>query len=191
MPTIGAVPHVKGVLFADYVRMLRSHKEIDWRRHLVEEDRPLLAARVDPAAWYPMSTFERLGNAILEELAHGQLDMVRLWGQASVDQLCTDQPILLAPNDPVETLNRFRVLRATYFDFEALQIPTLLDDEAELVIGYGMGMPAEEAAAWQTMGFFERLLGRAGAEGITASFLSQSWQGGGRTKIKLSWQSLY
>jgi len=57
--------NVKGVLFADYVRMIRHHKGVDWDRCLSPEDLQYVQTRVEPDQWYPMTTFERLGDAIL------------------------------------------------------------------------------------------------------------------------------
>ena len=94
---------------------------------------------------------------------------------------------LVADGDPVETLKRFRVLRATYFDFDALEILMLLDDQAQVVIRYYMGATAEEAASWQTMGFFERLLEVAGASDISARFVERQWAGDARTLLDLGW----
>src|SRR5262245_47547786 len=117
--------HVKGVLFLDYVRMLRSHKNVDWSLHLPPEDRPWLEERIDPAGWYPMSTFERFGEVILRVVAGGDLRAVRAWGRFQVDTVRATQPHLVEPGDPIETLARFRVFRATFFDFEALELPML------------------------------------------------------------------
>lgn len=61
-----------------------------------------------------METFERYGNAILREAASGDLEAVRMWGRMSVDQLCELTPNLVAKGDPVETMMRFRVQRATF-----------------------------------------------------------------------------
>lgn len=180
--------HVKGVLFADYARMMRSQKRIDWARHLGEEDLRWLAVRIAPDDWYPMESFERMGNAILAEIASSDLETVRAWGRYSVDQLLAANPHLVAPGDPVETLMRFRVLRSTYFDFEALEIPTLTDDQAEIVIHYHMGPIAEEAASFQTRGFFERLLELSGAVAVDARFLEHSWAGDPRTTLLIDWQ---
>lgn len=105
----------------------------------------------------------------------------------SVDQLAAATPSLVAEGDPVDTMMRFRVQRATYFDFEALEIPTLTVDHAHVVIHYFMGPTAEEAASFQTMGFFERLLERAGATAISARFLERSWAGDPRTLLSLAW----
>jgi eukaryotic-like serine/threonine-protein kinase len=180
--------HVKGILFADYVRMIRAVKSIDWSSRLVSEDRALLHDKIAPDGWYPMAAFERLGNAILEVVAQGQLELVRMWGRGQADTLRVKQPMLIAAGDPVETLNRFRVLRATYFDFDTLAVPLLHLDEAQILIAYQMGMPAEEAASYQTMGFFERLLELSGAREVSARFSTTSWSGDPRTLLSLHWQ---
>ncbi len=180
--------NVKGLLFADYVRMVRGHKGVDWTKHLLREDLFYLRTKVEPLEWYPMETFERLGNAILQEVAGGDLEAVRMWGRMSVDHLYATSPNLVAAGDPVETMMRFRVQRATYFDFEALEIPTLVDDHAHVVIHYFMGAVAEEAASHQTMGFFERLLEVAGATSIHAVLREKSWRRDERTLLELDWK---
>lgn len=178
---------VKGILFVDYVRMLRGHKGVDWSARLPADDLPYLTAHIDPDGWYPMASFERLGNQILHFVARDDLQAVRMWGRFSVDALRATHPTLLAQGDPIETINRFRVLRATFFDFDALDVPMLHDDEAEIVIRYHMGMPAEEAAALQTVGFFERLLELAGAKDVEARLRERSWLGDARTLLALRW----
>jgi hypothetical protein len=182
------IRNVKGVLFADYVRMIRSHKSVDWSCELPPEDLSHLKAHIEPGAWYPMATFERMGNGILRHVALGDLQGVRMWGRFSVDQLRAAQPMLVAEGDPLETLNRFRVLRASYFDFQALEVPMANEHQAHIVIHYHMGQPAEEAASMQTMGFFERLLEVAGATNVSARFVERSWAGDARTLLELNWR---
>jgi len=183
-----AMRQVRGVLFLDYVRMLRSQKNVDWTKHLADSDLPYLHSHIDPDAWYPMASFERMGNAILATVTRGELFPVQLWGRYSAAQLRSANPMLLAPNDPPETLSRFRVMRETFFDFNALEVPMLHDDEAHIVVHYYMGMPAEEAAAYQTLGFFEGLLELAGAKDVRADFQDRSWDGDARTLLVLRWR---
>lgn len=180
---------MKGVLFLDYVRMLRRHKGVEWSEHLAAEDLLYLDTPIDPLAWYPMATFERFGNAILRFIAKGDLFPVQMWGRYSVDQLRIAAPALVAVGDPVETLNRFRVLRSTFFDFDALEVVMLHEGEARIAIAYHMGMPAEEAASVQTMGFFERQLELSGARDVEARFRERSWAGDPRTLLWLVWRT--
>jgi hypothetical protein len=179
--------HVKGILFLDYVRMLKAHKGVEWSAFLSPDDLPYLEQTIDKTAWYPMATFERMGNAILTTVTRGELFPVQLWGRYSAAQLRAANPMLLAPSDPPETLSRFRVLRQTFFDFDALEVPLLHDDEAHIIVRYHMGMPAEEAAAYQTMGFFEGLLELAGATDVRAAFQDRSWDGDPRTLLVFRW----
>ena len=178
---------VKGVLFLDYVRMLKAQKSMDWPSIFPASDVRYLEEQIDITAWYPMDTFERMGNAILRFVAGAQLLPVQLWGRFSAAQMRNINPKLLAAGDPVETLHRFKVMRATFFDFPALEILMLHEGEAQIEIRYHMGMPAEEAAAVQTMGFFEGLLDLAGAKEIEARFREKSWLDDERTVLVLRW----
>jgi hypothetical protein len=82
---------------------------------------------------------------------------------------------------------RFRVLRSTFFDYPALELASASDGEAVLRVSYGMSAPAEEAASWQTLGFFERLLQVAGASDVQAWFSAKSWAGAAITEVQLRW----
>jgi hypothetical protein len=181
---------VKGTLFVDYVRMLRAQKDTDWSRHLTPEDLSFLVQRIQPDQWYPMGTFERMGLAILQELSP-DLATIRAWGRAQVDWLCRSHAELVAYGDARDTLMRFRVLRASFFDYDALAIAELTDGDATLFIAYGMSARAEEAASWQSLGFFERLLEVAGATNVQAGFENKSWTSEGRTRIRIRWEGAH
>jgi hypothetical protein len=134
-----------------------------------------------------MAVFERLGNAILTGIGAATLDSVRMWGHLSVTGVATAQPTLIARGDPLESLMRLKVLRASMFDFPAFDIPMLSNGHAHVVINYRMGASAEEAACFQTMGFCEGVIALAGGSGIEAQFYERSWRGDARTLIDLQW----
>jgi hypothetical protein len=181
--------HVKGTLFVDYVRMLRSRKQVDWSRFLTEADRVYLDSRVEPEAWYPMETFERFGLAILDEVAGGDLFVVRTWGRLQVEHLVSTRADLLVAGDPRESLMRVHVMRRSFFDFGALEIPELSDANARVFVQYGMGNRAEQAAAHQTLGFFGRLVELAGAASVRTGFEQRAWEGDGKTVLALEWEA--
>jgi hypothetical protein len=182
------VRHVRGSFFAEYVRMLRRRTDVDWESILPSEDVSYLKRHIDSDAWYPMTTFERLGVAILSTFQGATLDAVRMWGQFSASQYASLHSELIAVQDPVDTLMRLKVLRGTLFDFPAFDIPMLTDDQAFVSVHYRMGPVAEEAACVQTMGFCEGVLALAGAEDIRADFKERSWRGDARTLITLEWE---
>ncbi len=178
---------VRGVLFLDYVKMVRSFKGASLFQYLGDEETTYLTARIDPDGWYPMAAFEKLGNAILTTVARGELFPVQLWGRYSAGELHKKFPTLLDNGQPVETLRRFHVLRQTFFDFEALTVPSIHDGEAQISINYFMGETAEEAASYQALGFFEGLLELAGAKEIRGDFRAKAWRGDLRTLLVMRW----
>ncbi|MBL8953465.1 MAG: hypothetical protein JNK82_22005 [Myxococcaceae bacterium] len=180
--------NVMGTLFVDYVRMLRTRKDVDWAKYFGPQDLPYLTARITPDGWYPMSTFERMGLAILEVIAQGELETVKAFGAASVDWLAETHPTLLAKGDPRESIMRFQVLRQSFFDFSALEVLGVSDSDAQLQIAYQMGPVAEEAASFQTMGFFIRLLELSGAKSVESKFTGRSWAGDPATVCELVWE---
>jgi hypothetical protein len=179
--------HVKGVLFADYVRMLRAHRGRAWHDFLEPEDLVFLHQTIDVEAWYPMASFERLGVAVFQVSAEGDLGLVRDWGRASVARVVGANEQVLVPGDPRESLMRFFVLRRSLFDFEALSMLQLCDASASIGVEYGMLPMAERAAAVQTMGFFEGLVALATGGDVQGEFLETSWRGDRQTIIGLSW----
>lgn len=175
-------------MFIDYVRMLRSRKDVNWSSSLAPQDMEFLAQRIASDQWYPMETFERMGLAILAEIAGGDITAVKEWGRSSIDGLRVTHPELVTPGDARETLMKFHVLRTGFFDFPALIVNEINDGEASLQIAYQMGILAEEAASNQTMGFFERLLELAGAKSPRVLFASRSWAGDAVTVLELGWE---
>ena len=167
--------------------MLRAHKGVDWSPYLDAGDVYFLSARVDPSRWYPMDSFERMGVAILREIARNDLRLVEHFGRVSLDALCKQYDNLVAEGDPNESLLRFRVLRQSFFDFPALEIVDVYEHHAAATVSYGMGATAEEAATHQTMGFFERLLERCGGRPVRVALTARSWLGDPKTRIQMSW----
>jgi hypothetical protein len=180
--------HVKGVLFADYVRMLRAYRGRSLEEFLEPQDLAYLEQEIDHEQWYPMESFERLGLAIFAAIAEGDLGLVRDWGRASVARVVSTHEHVILPRDPRESLMRFFVLRRSFFDYDALSMLQLCDESASIGVEYGMSPAAERAAAVQTMGFFEGLVGLAGGRDVHAEFIESSWRGDRQTIIGFSWQ---
>jgi len=171
--------------------MIRRRKDVNWTGELRAEDLALVQQRIIPEAWYPMPSFERLGLAILRNFQGAELEAVRLWGNYSAHQFVREHTAVLATGDPVETLMRLRVQRATLFDFSAFDIPSLIDGHAVMTLSYGMGAIAEEAACHQTLGFCESVVGLAGGQNVRGALAELSWQGAPHTTLVLSWDPPY
>ena len=179
--------HVRGSFFAEYVRMVRRRKTVDWESVLPPEDLLYVWQQINPDEWYPMETFERLGVAILDHVEGATLDAVRMWGRFSADQLRVTHPGLIVPNQPVESLMRLKVMRSTLFDFPAFDLPMLTEGHAYTAMAYQMAPRAEEAATYQTMGFCEEVLSLSGAGDVKVEFRERAWAGDPRTLLDFEW----
>lgn len=177
---------VKGVLFADYVRMIRAAKHVAWENHLSPQDLQYLAQRIDGNAWYPMEAYEHLGLAILDGIAQGKFELARAWGRQTIDELQSSLPELFA-GDPRETFMRFQVVRQALFNFPAAEVIAIRDGKATIAVRYGMSARAEEAAAWQSVGFLERLMEISGGKNVAAKIDSRAWDGAPSTRISVTW----
>jgi CheY-like chemotaxis protein len=174
-------------LYVDYVRMLRRQLHA-WREVLAPGDAELVAARVDVDAWFPMAQFERLGLAILEHVVRGEHDAIRLWGRQQVQAILAFLPILKTDNDPRESVMRFQNFLTSLFDFEAVTLDSVDDEEAVVRVRYGMCPKAEEAATWQTVGFFEELVSSSGGREAAGHLRSRAWlPGEPPTAFSVSW----
>ena len=168
--------------------MIRSAKHVRWEERLPPQDLAWLSQRIDGTGWYPMETYERMGLAILDEIAHGDLEAAREWGRRTIDELRESDAELFAARDPRETFMRFQVLRQTLFNFAAAEVIAIRDGRAVVQLRYGMSMRAEEAACWQSMGFLERLMEASGAADVNVDFETCAWEGASATRIRVTWK---
>ena len=179
---------VKGTLFVDYVRMARRLKSVDWRKYLTPDDLRYLTEQIRLDGWYPMGAFERLGNGILHEFASGELEQVRVFGRVQAERLGAELPELVTPGNPRQALVGFSAVENRFFDYPALDVAQVAEGSATISVRYGMGAAAEEAASFQAMGFFERLVELCGGQEVNAWLSSHSWKGAPVTAIQLRWK---
>jgi hypothetical protein len=186
-PAGEAARMVRGVLFLDYIRIVKRQRATLSHR-LTLDDRPYLEQAIALSGWYPMVTFEHLGLVILDGFASDSPEPIRMFGRYQITGILAQFAELLVPNQPRDTLMRFRVLMTSFFNFPALEVTSLDDTSAEVTIDYKMCPAAERAASWQTLGFFESLLSLAGAAHSHCDFVVRSWETPGRTtKLRLRW----
>lgn len=170
------------MLFLDYVRMLRKQRPEPSRLH--PDDVRFLTERIDPMGWYPMASFERFGLVILRDIVGTETDAIRLWGRSRLEPMLATFPELLVAGDPVASVHRFHDFFKESFDFETVKLPHLEPGRAVLEVGYGMSAEAEEAAAWQTAGFFETIITSSGGRAVRSRRTSAS-----PARFEVTWQA--
>ena len=128
------------------------------------------------------------GLAILDEIAHGDSFPARAWGRMSLDYMVTVHEGLLVQKDPRESLMRLLVVRGSFFDFDPVIMPALTDGHATIQVNYGMPVRADQAACYQTLGFFGRLVELSGGRSVITAFTQRSWEGDPVTAFTVDWE---
>ena len=161
-PVSSTTRRVKGTLFVDYVRMLRRRSDVDWSRISSRSTSGTSSSgSTEPGTpWEPSSAWASPSSP---RSPQGNLDSVRML-RARLDRLAVQD--VRQPRRAGRPARHADALPGAAP--ELLRLPGARDrfdlgrrgvDRREL----RMGPRAEEAASWQTLGFFERLLEVAGA----------------------------
>lgn len=179
---------VRGAIFVDYVKMIKSRKDIDWNKYLLGEDLTFLTKKIEPDEWYPFPAFERMGVGILKEIANDNFEMVRLWGKELAKILIQVHESVLKKGDPMESLMRFQILRGSFFDFDPIHVMYISPTYAKFEINYSAGKIAEKAATYQALGYFEMLLQLADAKSIDHKYIQTIWDGAQTTILEIFWE---
>ncbi len=179
---------VRGTLFLDYVRMIRKRKSVDWNKYLEPGDFEIMEQMILPSQWYPLDTFQRMGVAVLQEIAGGDVQVVREWGRSSLDELTKVYKSLVDPSGPVRSLERLKIMRNRFFDFEGLELEQLESNRVRVHVDMAFEKVADEAYAYQMLGTFERLLELSGAKNIKHEFIQKGWEQDPHTVMDLSWE---
>src|SRR5260221_13916086 len=130
---------VRGQFFAEYVRMIRRRKDVEWERWLLTQDLAFIRQRIAPDDWYPMETFERLGIAILMGLDGPTLEAVRVWGRFFATPKAAQHPAFLAPQQPIDSLIRPKGMRHPLFNLPAVDIPLPPESHVHAVVTHHLG----------------------------------------------------
>ncbi|MDD5223894.1 MAG: hypothetical protein PHE84_07875 [bacterium] len=72
---------VKGTIFVDFVKTIRSSKDERILSYLTEKDREVISGLIFPSGWYQLDTFLRCLTAVFEVLGDKKPENARMWGR--------------------------------------------------------------------------------------------------------------
>ena len=183
--------HVKGLLFKEYVIMIRKLKHVDWGKYLTPSEMEVLNQVILSMKWYPLETYQRFGAAVFQEIAKGDPEVARSWGRASMDGLAKIfKNGLIKDNAPLKSLENFSRLSGRFFDFDGFDIKAHGENHVEIKLDRGFGSSFSNAYSHQMLGAFERLFELSGAIDLKAGFSKKIWEGAQNTIIDFSWNGI-
>jgi len=177
---------VKGTILIDFVKTIRADKTGAYERRLTERDREIVAERILPSYWYPHQTFKHCFEAVVAELAKGDMGTVKQWGRIYGENIIKGfYKSVIKEGEPMETLMKYTAHIRNLFDFGEIEIEPLSENQAMVTI---KELTDFEPLFHMTSGWFERSLELAGARDIEQEIVSKAWEGDPETKFKMSWK---
>ena len=179
---------VRGSVFVDYVRMIRARPDVEWASQLADADERLLERRISDHDWYPFDALERMGGAILGEVAQWDMDRVEAWGRVTLDNLDRRYGGFVTAGAPLASLRGFSEVCPELLNFPGIQVGDLVDGSGRLIIDIPADQHVQTAAYHLMVGLITRLLGRSGAGTVRHAHRYAAWAGDPLTVIDFSWQ---
>jgi uncharacterized protein (TIGR02265 family) len=178
---------VKGSVLVDFIKTIRADKSGVYEPYLTDEDKKIIGQRILPSAWYPYETFKHCFQAVFEILAKGDPEKVREWGRSYGGTIMSGlYKGLLKQGEPMQYLKKYSTYIRNFFDFGAIEVKELSDNEVEMTI---KDFDAEFVPAYYIMfGWLERTLEICGAKDIKSEVLERAWEGAPVTRIRISWK---
>jgi len=177
---------VKGSLLVDFVKGIRADKTGAYDSYLTGQDREIISQRVLASAWYPFETYKNCFNAVVQEAAKGDMEVVRQWGRTYAESILKNvYKNILVEGNPEGILRKLGQIRNLLFDFGDFDGSLISDKKAMMTIRDFD--PQFEAFYHLVRGWYERTLELGGAKNVRSQFVAKSWEGDPETSIELSW----
>jgi uncharacterized protein (TIGR02265 family) len=180
---------VKGTMLIDFVRIIRSKKNLDWNKHLKPEDWETINSLILPTKWYPFELYLRCAMASFLLLAKGNLETARLNGQVMAKSLFeTTYKSIINSKDPKRGLKQFVLTYGSFFNFSSLKYEEVDEKHAKIHHEYDTGKDAIIPYCHQLMGMFDMLVQMTGGKNHNVTLSSQQWEGAPATTFDITWQ---
>lgn len=160
---------IKGTFMLDFIKLIRANKDKDWDKWLTPEDREIIESKVLPSNWYPFDSWQRIGNAVFNEMAGGNLDLIRAYGPTITKNLLNVYSHVLVEGDPAASIEKFEGIRKTFL--KGMESNIIITERGTdmmklEILSIGQEDTFLEAFAHATMGGIEELVKLAGGKNI-------------------------
>lgn len=181
--------NVKGTMLLDMIRMIRANKDLPWDEYLDAEDWKTISSIILQSNWYPIELYQKLGWAVFQVVAKGNLELVRARGRARGKELFGDiYKSIVANNGPLEALNAFVKRYCTLFNFSILRFEKVEEKNARIYHDFKLDHPVFVAYCHQLIGHFEALIEMTGGKNSKIELIAKQWEGAPATIFDIAWQ---
>lgn len=178
----------KGTMLIDFIRMIRSFKDLDWNKYLKKEDWDIINSIVLPAKWYPFDLYYRCSLATYKLIAQGKLENARAYGQAMAKQLFEGTyKSMVQSKNAAQALKQFVMTYGSLFNFGVLKIESNASNQVKIHLDYEGDDDGTSAYAYQLMGMLETLIDLTGTKNGKVKLSAKQWDGAPKTTFDIVW----
>jgi len=179
---------VKGTMLVDYVRMVRSRKDISWEKHLTKEDLEMIKGRILPMGWYPFDAFQRIALAVLHEIAKDDLNIVRQFGRLMMKNMIENTyPLIAKSNDAFEAFLALQNIRSRFFSFATPTYEKIGPKSLRVTFENTPNTEGLEAFCYQHAGGYDYIIELYGGKNIKLAWEKKGWEGADCVAFVLAW----
>ena len=180
---------VKGTMVLDMVRMIRANKDLPWDEYLDAEDWKVINSIILQSKWYPFGLYQRLGWAVFQVVAKGNLELVRARGRQRGKELFGDvYKSIVANKSPLEALDAFVKRYSTLFNFSILRFEKEGEKNARIYHDFKVDHQVFIAYCHQLRGHLEALVEMTGGKNYKVELIAKQWEGAPTTIFDITWQ---
>jgi len=179
---------VKGSVIIDYLKIIRANPDLPWAEHLTPSDLEQLDQMILPSSWYPIDLFERIGIAIFKLVSKDNYDIVHSFGRMVGERINTENPGLVVPDRPNDTLNKYLVIQDRLYSFKFIEKG---DSSPGQTIVHIHSEPEDQGAPLlisSTSGTIERLIELSGARNIKFNLIESVAKGADKNSLEVTWE---
>jgi uncharacterized protein (TIGR02265 family) len=178
----------KGTMILDFVKMVRTHKDLDWNKHLLPEDWDIINSLVLPAKWYPLGFYQRCAMAAFLLMAKGDLEGARANGQLQARRLFeSTYKSMVMTRDPMRALTQFVSTYGSLFNYSMLKLEKAGPQRAVAFHDYDDTGKSNAPFCSQMQGMFETLIQMTGGKNGKVVITTKQWEGAPITTFEITW----
>ncbi len=179
----------KGSMLIEFIRIIRSFKDLDWNKYLKPEDWDIINSIVLPSKWYPFEFYYRCSFATYKLLAQGKLENAHAYGQAMAKNLVQNTYKSMVQNkDSNQALSQFVSIYGGLFNFGVLKLEKVDSKKVKIHLNYIGDKEGVSAYCFQLKGMLETLIEASGGKGGKVNISAKQWEGAPATTFDVTWE---
>ena len=177
---------VKGTVFAEYIRMIKSNPDLDWKNYLTDDDFKMLDERILASNWYSLDSYKRMGLAVFKLIANGDVKLAWNWGKMSLDGLVEVYKNILMAEDTFDSVNKLAIIQSRLANFEMFDVKKIEDKKIQISFFPVFGKEPDMAYAYHFAGMLDRLTELTNNGKSQVTILKKCWEGSANTVFEIN-----